>query len=66
MSWTRTLKALGLLAGLGLFGSANPAPAAPPASVYCCGLSGGCQLTPADQCRGTKWSSLSACASNCL
>jgi hypothetical protein len=65
MSLTRTLRAIGLLISLGLFGSANAAPAAP-TYVYCCGLSGGCQLTPASQCLGTKWSSLSACASNCL
>jgi hypothetical protein len=65
MSLTRALKALGLLLVLGLVGSANAAPA-PPANVYCCGLSGGCQLTPSDQCQGTKWSTLSACAKNCL
>ena len=65
MSRTRTLKVLGLLAGLALYGSANAAPA-PPANVYCCGLAGGCRLTPADQCNGTKWSTLSDCARNCL
>ena len=65
MSLARTLKALGLLMALGLFGSVNAAPASS-GDVYCCGLSGGCQLTPASQCRGTKWSTLSACASNCL
>lgn len=65
MYLTRTLKALGLLVALVLFGSANAAPA-PPTYVYCCGLSGGCQLTLAGQCQGTQWSSLSACASNCL
>lgn len=65
MSLKRTLKALGLLVALGLFGSAN-ASSAPPKYVYCCGLSGGCQLTLAGQCVGTQWSTLSACASNCL
>lgn len=65
MSLTRTLKALGLLVSLGLAGSVNAAPA-PPADVYCCGLSGGCRQTPADQCIGTKWSTLSDCARNCL
>lgn len=65
MSRTRTLKALGLLAALGLFGSANAAPAQSK-YVYCCGLRGGCTQTLASQCQGTQWSSLSACASNCL
>lgn len=65
MSLPRTLKVLGLLVCLGLVGSANAAPA-PPADVYCCGLAGGCRLTPADQCNGTKWSTLSDCASHCL
>jgi len=62
---SRSLKTLGLLVALGLFGSVNAAPA-DPTDVYCCGLSGGCRLTPAKQCQGTAYSSLSACASNCL
>lgn len=62
MSRIRTLKALGLLVALGLFGSANAAPAQK--QVWCCGLAGGCTLTT--QCQGTSWSSQSACASNCL
>jgi hypothetical protein len=65
MSRTRTLKALGLLVALGLFGSVSAAPAAP-TYVWCCGLRGGCTQTLSGQCFGSQWSSQSACASNCL
>jgi hypothetical protein len=62
---SRSLKALGLVVALGFCASVNAAPA-PPTYVYCCGLSGGCTYTTSASCVGTAWSTLRACATNCL